>query len=297
VLAGFCLRGLRWRLLFRNHQVRTWRLVLVENTAVGVNSISPIPILDEPTRVGLMMLQGVPAGTVLATMAAMRTFELTAQATVGVVGIIELPPLRVFSPYILAATGVAALALVALFTIGPLLRRLPFLQRLGLAQDFSSGVEVMKRAPLQTLASMGLSLGYVIVIGLGGWMLGGALDIHLGVLAMVILSLAVIFFTDWVPGLPGAVGTFEFVALYVLGLWGVDRTQAFSYAILLHVMFFVPPLLIAAVYLPYAGFRSVAAVLRLFRGERSGEAAHATGGAGGEGRVQGNSAPGFSRKE
>jgi len=93
--------------------------------------------------------------------------------------------------------------------------------------------------------------------------LGVSLDLQVGLWGLVVLSLAVIFFTDWLPGLPGAIGTFEFVALYLLGLWQVEASTAFGFAILLHALFFLPPLIVAVCYLPYAGFRSVEAVWRL----------------------------------
>ncbi|MDA1188563.1 MAG: lysylphosphatidylglycerol synthase transmembrane domain-containing protein, partial [Chloroflexi bacterium] len=143
VLVAYYLRGARWRLLFREHKVSTTRLVLVENTAIGVNSLTPIPVLDEPVRVGLMMLQGVPPGTVLATMATMRTFELAVQAVIGLTGLIFLDELSSLKPFFLAATAVSGAALVALFTVGPLMRRVPAIGRLKLAQDFSKGVDVM----------------------------------------------------------------------------------------------------------------------------------------------------------
>ncbi len=267
VLAGFVVRGFRWRLLLHDRRASTLRLILVENTAVGVNSLTPIPILDEPTRLGLLAMKGIPVGTILATMAAMRTFELASQSVIGLVGLWRLPPLRALEPYILTAAAVSVLAIVALFTIGPILRLLPALRRFPLARDFSSGVTVMRKSPLRTLAALGLSGAYAIIVGMGGWMIAVGLDIQLGMLALVILSLAVIFFTDWIPGLPGAIGTFEFVGVYLLGLWNVDRSTAFGYAILLHAVFFIPPLLIAAGYLPYAGFRSVGAVMRLVRSQ------------------------------
>ncbi|MBI3953238.1 MAG: flippase-like domain-containing protein [Chloroflexi bacterium] len=265
MLAAFLLRGVRWRLLFRGARVSTWRLALVENTAVGVNSLSPIPLLDEPTRVGLLTTQGVPTGTVLATLATMRTFELATQGLIGLVGLVYLPPLRPLAPYFLAAAVLAVVAIVALFTLGPLLKSLPALGRLPLARGFSLGVEVLRQAPLLTFLSFLATVGYSVLIGLSGWMLGLGFGLQVGLLGLVVLSLVVIFFTDWLPGLPGAIGTFEFVALYLLGLWEVDREAAFGYAVLLHALFFVPPLLVAAFYLPYAGFRSVGAVLQLAR--------------------------------
>lgn len=272
VMAGFIVRAIRWRLLLHDRRASTLRLVLVENTAVGVNSLTPIPVLDEPTRLGLLAIHGIPVGTVLATMATMRTFELASQAVIGLVGLTFLPPLWAFAPYILAAASVSVVAMVALFTVAPLLRRVPALYRLPLARDFSSGVAVMRQSPFRTLAAFVCSGAYAIIVGLGGWMIAMGLDIQLGILALTVLSLAVIFFTDWIPGLPGAVGTFEFVAVHLLGLWGVDRSAAFGYAIVLHVVFFVPPLVVAAVYLPYAGFRSMGAVMGLVRSQaRTGE--------------------------
>ena len=262
------LRGFRWRLLLRDARVDTKYLVLVETTAIGVNSVSPIPVLDEPTRVGLLLMRGIPAGTVLATMAAMRTFELAMQAAIGVTGIVYLAPLRGLAPYFVAAATLSVVGIIALFGIGPLLRRVKILAKLPMVRDFSSGVQIMRQNPLLTLFSFLMTAAYAIVIGMSGWMLGKAVGIEMGMLALTIVSLAVIFFTDWIPGLPGAVGTFEFVALYFLGLWSVDRSAAFSYAILLHILFFVPPLLVAAFYLPYAGFRSVGAVLDLVRQRR-----------------------------
>jgi uncharacterized membrane protein YbhN (UPF0104 family) len=265
VILAYFIRGVRWRLLFRNNKVSTLHLVLVENTALGVNSLTPIPVLDEPVRVGLLWLRGLPAGTVLATMATMRTFELASQAVIGLVGLIYLEPIRPLKPYFIAATAVAGVGLIALFTIGPLMKRVPIIGRLGLARDFSKGVEVMREAPIYPFMSFVLTAGYAIVIGAAGWLVGLAFDVPMDMLALIILSLAVIFFTDWVPALPLAVGSFEFVALRLLGLWDVAPSTGFSFAVLLHAIFFLPPLVVAGVYLPVAGIRSFGAAFKLLR--------------------------------
>lgn len=268
VLIAYYLRGARWRLLFREHQVNTTRLVLVENTAIGVNSLTPIPILDEPVRVGLMMLQGVPAGTVLATMATMRTFELAVQAAIGLTGLIFLDQLQPLKPLFLAATAVSVAALIALFTIGPLMRRIPAIGRLKLAQDFSMGVDVMRKEPIFPFMSLLMTGVYAITIGLSGWMLGLAFELDMSILALIIVSLAVIFFTDWIPALPLAVGSFEFVALYLLGLWDVSNSVGMGFAIILHAIFFIPPILVAATYLPFVGIRSIKQIMSLLNANK-----------------------------
>ena len=110
-----------------------------------------------------------------------------------------------------------------------------------------------------------MTAAYAITVGLGGWMLGLAFDLDMSILALIIVSLAVIFFTDWIPALPLAVGSFEFVALHLLGLWGVADATAIGFAIMLHAIFFIPPIVIAAVYMPLVGVRSMNAVMALLR--------------------------------
>ncbi|MBI4338245.1 MAG: flippase-like domain-containing protein [Chloroflexi bacterium] len=264
------LRGLRWRLLFQGVRVSTLRLLLVENTAIGVNSTTPIPILDEPVRVGLLALQGLSVGQVLATMAAQRIFELGTQTLLATVALVLLPPLRPLAPYVAAAAGVTVVALVALFAVGPRLQHVSWLQALPLARDFGRAVRLMRQARLSVLASFLLTIAYSVVVGMVGWAISQSLHLSMPFLAMIILTLATIFFTDWIPGLPGAVGTFEFVAISLLDLFDVSRSIAFSFAIVLHGVLFLPSILIAAVYLPYAGVRSVRALQALLRQWSSG---------------------------
>ncbi|MBM3944965.1 MAG: hypothetical protein FJ317_05665 [SAR202 cluster bacterium] len=186
------------------------------------------------------------------------------------VGLVYLEPLRELKPYFIAVTAVSGAALVALFTIGPIMKYVPAIGRLKLAQDFSKGVDVMRKEPLYPLLSFIMTGAYAVTIGLSGWMLGLAFDIEMGILALIIVSLAVIFFTDWIPALPLAVGSFEFVALHLLGLWDVTPSTSIGFAILLHTIFFLPPIVVAAVYLPVAGVRSFDAVMRLLRTPKHG---------------------------
>ncbi len=273
MLVAVVLRGLRWRMLLHGSNLSTTRLLLIENTAIGVNSLTPIPVLDEPTRVGLLRIQGIPMGTALATLAANRVFDLTAQAVIGLLGIAFLSELRSLAPYILTAAVGALAANAALFTIGPWMHRVPSLGRLPLVKDFAAGVHLIRSAPLRTASALLLTIAYYVAIGMSGWMLGRALDIPLSLAAFTVVSLLTIFLTDWVPGLPFAIGTFEFWSIHLLGLWDFDESTALGFAVLFHMVFFVPPILCAAGYLPYAGFRSVDALVRLMRGEGRASAA------------------------
>lgn len=265
VVAGL-LRGVRWRLLFVHERVSALRLFLVESAGVGVNNVSPLRFLGEPVQFGLLTLRDrLSGGVVLATLAAQRTFELATQVLLLGTGLLLLPPLQRFAPYILAAVVFSSLSIAALFTIGPILARVPALARLHLAQEFSRGVALMRQRKGRVAASFLLTVGYALTVGLAGWMVALATGLALPFVALVVITLATLFFSSSVPGLPGALGTFEFAAVFLVGLWAVDRSTAFSFAILLHAILFLPPMLIALLVLPREGVGSVRAVGELVR--------------------------------
>lgn len=259
------VRGLRWWILFKGVRIGFLRLLLVEHTALGINNASPIPILDEPVRVGLLALHGVPSGTVLATMATQRTFELGGQTLLASIGVLFLPPLRSLAPYIWGGALVALVATVALFAVGPRLGRIPSLGHIPLVRDFGHTVLLLRGAPLRVGLAFLFTLLYALGTGVSGWMVAHAFALPLPLWGMVFLTLITLFVGDWIPGLPASIGTFEYIAITLLGLWGIERSTAFSFAILLHALLFLPPTLVAGFYLPLAGYRSLRAVLGLLQ--------------------------------
>lgn len=266
VFAGASLaRGLRWWVLFKGVRVGFLRLLLVEHTALGVNNATPIPILDEPVRVGMLALAGVPTGQVLATMATQRTFELGAQALLAGVGVLFLQPLRHLAPYIWGAALVAVVATGALFFVGPRVARIPGVGQVPPVRDFGHTVLLLRGAPLRVGVAFFLTLTYALGVGVSGWIVARAFALPIPLLGMVFLTLITLFVADWVPGLPASIGTFEFIAVTMLGLWGIERAAAFSFAILLHALLFLPPTVVAGFYLPIAGYRSLRAVLGLLQ--------------------------------
>jgi uncharacterized membrane protein YbhN (UPF0104 family) len=66
-----------------------------------------------------------------------------------------------------------------------------------------------------------------------------------------------IFFATTVPAAPSAVGTFEFAVVYVLEYFGVDREAGFGFAVIIHAVLFLPPTIIAAIFLPREGVLAV----------------------------------------
>jgi hypothetical protein len=51
-----------------------------------------------------------------------------------------------------------------------------------------------------------------------------------------------------VPSLPGRVGVFEGLCIVTLALYGVEREAAFAVGLVLHMVVFVPPILLGLYY-------------------------------------------------
>ena len=62
---------------------------------------------------------------------------------------------------------------------------------------------------------------------------------------MATILAAATFFTSAVPSAPAGVGTYHFAVVTMLTSLGVDPAGAFSFAVIMHLMFVLPPLLIA----------------------------------------------------
>jgi hypothetical protein len=58
-----------------------------------------------------------------------------------------------------------------------------------------------------------------------------------------------------VPSAPGKLGVFHYLCVLALGVFGVQRQEAIAYAVLLHVVVFVPPSLLGALFLWWESLR------------------------------------------
>ena len=94
-------------------------------------------------------------------------------------------------------------------------------------------------------------------MGISAWIITVGLKMDVAVFYIVVLVQAAILFSTSVPGLPGAFGTFEFATIKLLSLWGTTTGTAFTYAIVLHLLLFLPSVFIALVVLPREGWISV----------------------------------------
>ena len=263
-LLGIYLRAVRWRLLFVGEHIGVNRLFLVQNAGIGLNSVSPIRILSEPTQFGILTLRDhLAGGTVLATMAVERGMDLLVNVVVMGVGMLAFSPLVRFAPYVAMGVATSLVGIALLFAVGLGLVKAPVVRRLPLGQTFRGALAALRSSRRHALAALAASFLYWGLVGASGWFLARGLGMHVAIFFPIVVVQASVLFSTSVPGLPGAFGTFEFAAAFLLGLSGATEEAAFAWAFLVHLVLFVPSVLIAIVILPREGMASVVGVRRV----------------------------------
>jgi uncharacterized protein (TIRG00374 family) len=285
----FPLRALRWRILLASSTPERrlqpyWRAVAIGFMA---NNVLPARAGEVVRSYAGTALIGVPFSTTLASIAVERVFD-------GVV-LVLLLALAVISPGFPAgatihSTSIPALAgtMAAIFVGGLVVlivlvrakdRAVPAAERL------IHRIAPARLAPgmIRVLGNLVGGLGVlhssrdvfrVLIWSFAVW-LANASSIILGFRAFgidaspnaALVLQGVVAFGVAVPAAPGFFGVFEKLAQLVLGLYGVSGAVAFSFAIGIHMGWFIPITVIGLVILARTGLT--------LRSLRSGEAATA----------------------
>ena len=110
---------------------------------------------------------------------------------------------------------------------------------------------------LVLLKSLVLSLIYWIMVGITAWIIAQSVDIFISPLSSTLVIMTTIFFATLIPAAPSAIGSFEWAVVYILGFLGVEKDIGFSYAVVTHTVFFLPPIIIAMIFLPRESMVSI----------------------------------------
>lgn len=258
LIASFYLRALRWRLLWTTEKVSTLRLFFVESAALGLNNLSPIRALDEPTIFGILAWRDrLPGGALVATMMACRIQDLAFTLLFIGISVAVLPVLLQFTPAIVLTSLYFIIWITIMLNLGRLVRRFPALRRIPGVDSFESAMTTIRAEKRRTTASFALTIAYWLLLAPLGWIIAVGVGIDLPFHQVMFAVLGSIFFATAVPGLPSAIGTFEFAVVSLLGLFGTPREPAITFSIILHAVLFVPPIMFAIVVLPREGAGSI----------------------------------------
>ena len=239
------LRAYRWQVLFVRGKVPLFRMFLVQNAGIGLNNVSPVRVLSEDAQYVLLTLRyRVKREVVVATLGIQRVQDFVIGALLLGVGLMVLPHLPGFVPYVLGSAIVAVISVLTIPAIIWLGARSP-LTRVPLLASTASSLQDLVRARIILAFAFLLTLGYWLLVGLSAWVLAYGMGIEISLLVATLAFISTLTFTTLVPSLPAAVGTFEFAIYYILKSFDVAQSAALGYALVIHAVLFLPPMLIA----------------------------------------------------
>lgn len=270
VFSNLC-RAYRWQLLFVSERISIIRLFFIENIGLGVNSLLPVRIASEAVQFTLLTVRhNITGGTALATLGMTRIMDIWASTLLLALGLVLGLGGGQLGRYAAVALVVSLALLLLVIVLARGERGPAFLRRVKLISAFSSSVAELERNKVRLLASMLVSVGQWVCLGVCGWIVAQDMGIPLTLPQAVLVVLATIFFATTAPSLPAGIGTFEFAMITTMEVFfGVDKNAAFPYALVMHVLLFLPPMVFAGILLPREGI-TLFGILRMhqLRGDR-----------------------------
>lgn len=106
------------------------------------------------------------------------------------------------------------------------------------------------------LAVIGLTLGLVLDQVLTNFLLFKAFHLQLSFWAAIFLLLAVQV-GNIPPSAPGKIGIFEYAVILALSVFGVSKSQALSYGIILHLVAFLPKIILGMFFISSIDLRAL----------------------------------------
>ena len=266
---GFVIRVIRWQSLFPPARRPAFSPVARALFAGYLaNNLLPVRAGEAVRVVALNRFAPVRVTTTTMTVLIERAYDVLSLIALLFVVAPWLPHLSWLHTAGFLAIGLlvvlAALGLVLARSRGRVLeravtplRKLRFLPQESLdhaPEDVLDGLAGLLR-PRMALVAFGWTTLSWLVLGLGYWLTMIAFDLNLrplsGLLVVIAIGLAMIL-----PSSPAALGVFEGATVVVLGLYGIDDSKALAYALVLHLLSFLPFLVLAPFVLGGIAFRS-----------------------------------------
>lgn len=253
VVVANVLRAYRWRVLFVGEPVSLLRLFMVQNTGIGLNNVVPIRVVSEAVQFALLTLRyKVNNGVALGTMGIERVLDTVITASLLMAGLILIPDIAQARPYVIGAFVFAILFALAI-PVFVKLAGMGFFSRISLLSATVEYLSQLKQTKSALVQSFLLTLAHWLLLGLAVWILAFGMDLGISPVVATLTILGTLYFTTSVPSLPAGLGTFEFAVVYVLKLFDVDQAAAFSFAVVIHAVVFLPPIVVAVALLSSLG--------------------------------------------
>ncbi len=271
------LRAARWRVLFIDGTVSTNRLFIVQNIGIGLNNVVPIRVASEAVQLAILTLKDrVRPSVALATLGMERVLDLVVSAAILGLALLLVPEMERFTLYIWGAIGIAVVSVVIVRLLSWGSTGVKWVLRLPFLVDFTSAVRDLERERTRLAASTAMTLAYWLLVGVTAWIIADAIHLSITPVVATVVIMGTIYFATAVPAAPAAIGTFEFGVVYVLELFGVTRESGFGFAVITHAVFFLPPTIMAAIFLPREGLFSIGRLRSVLAGMRTTQESEST---------------------
>ncbi len=258
------LRALRWQALFVNERISTNRLFIIQNAGIGLNNLVPIRIASEATQLAILYFRDrISGATALATLGMERVVDVVASTLILGIAFFLVPEMKNFTLYVWGAIGftIVAVGLVRFLAWGS--DSLALIRRIPAIASFARAVKELERERARLAVSLTMSILYWLLVGITTWIVAVALNLGISAMTATLVIMGTIFFATSVPAAPSAIGTFEFAVTWMLGFFGVEHEASFTFAVIIHAVLFLPPTIIAIVFLPREGVVSLRGIHKL----------------------------------
>ena len=267
---GVWVRAWRWHYMLRPlKKIPTNTMFPIVTIGYMGNNIYPARAGEVLRAAVLKQREGVPISSSLATVIIERIFDgvvmlafvflnlpelarLTRDS--GVVEGVNIPQLALIGAVIFVGVLIVFIA-AAMFPrvteklVDFLLRFIPdrFRDKVReVAMRFLTGLESL-RSPLDTLMIFFTTVIIWLLETGKYYFVMFAFDFQVGFFALMLMN-GIVNLTTTIPSAPGYIGTFDWFGIAVLMAYGVDRSVATSYTLVLHVALWLPITLLGAYY-------------------------------------------------
>lgn len=254
-------QAVRWHAIARTEDVSVARFGEMVVSGIAVNNVLPGRVGDLLRARWLQVTARIRAGRALATVFVDRAFDVFALV---VFLTISLP--FVSSAEWLRRIAVGGFALLVAVGLVLLAARAYTRRR---SRDRRSHRGLLRRIARDAIEGLADPLGRVRAIGLAGlslgtwalwplaaWFVARAVGVELSPIE-ALFATAVINLGIAIPSSPGFVGTYQWLGVSTLALFGVGTDEALAFAILMHAVWYVPTTLVGGALLLRRTLRTI----------------------------------------
>lgn len=251
--AGFLLRAYRWKIMLSPiKDIRFGKVFSALTIGFMANGILPMRLGEIVRAIALGYDEGISRSAALATIVVERVFDIFVLLFFFAVFLLIIPfPTTIKNIALIAfSIGVFVIGFFILLISRPklIMKLFNFLpdklyKRIqSTILSFIEGLMIIKNWKLLTMVTL-LSISFWSYVAIINYTLFQVLQIELPLYAAFIVMISVSLGVS-LPSAPGFVGTFHYFAILGLSIFSISKNTALSFAILSHLIAFLPVVLI-----------------------------------------------------